>query len=509
MFMLFTQAIFFFAGWIFFVRKLFKDYEVHHTTVQMLFSITFSLSCTLFELIIFEILDVLDKRTKLFFWHTGLMIMIWLLVFFLPFVMFYLVAKNIRGVYKASGTSSGSINSVHSSLVTGDADKPAGEGAWDGQGLSSMYSTFEGGNSSLGIAFVMWLVFFYFFWKVGDFPIVNEGSSFNFFAVELWVGRISVVGVALMAILSGFGAVNCPYTYMSYFLRNVTDADIDRIQKRLLQNMEMIIGKKRKIAFAVRDMKKKQLEEQGKPGGGNIMNRMFGRLWNGSGQNGAGENIEVLQSEIRTLEEVSKQLFLEIADLENEKQRIEFSYTWKGRYFNFLGYFFSCYCIYKVVATAISIILDRRRRVDPLTRTQELAMDYLHIEWDWMGLSQHISFILVGIIIVTSMRGLLIQLTKFFYAVSSSTSSNIIVLLIAEIMGMYFVSTVLLMRMNVPWNYRCIITLVLGEKMQFLFYHHWFDVIFLVAAIFSIIFLYIAHQHSLEVSKNVAYGRFN
>ena len=242
----------------------------------------------------------------------------------------------------------------------------------------------------------------------------------------------------------------------------------------------------------------------------------------------------MLQSEIRALEELSKQLFLEIADLENEKERIKFSYTWKGRYFNFLGYFFSCYCIYKVLAvsilesfalfppscfhctscfgtnvaeqTAISIVFNRQRRVDPLTRTQEIAMQFFGIEFDWMTWSQHISFVLVGIIIVTSMRGLLIQLTKFFYAVSSSTSSNIIVLLIAEIMGMYFVSTVLLMRMNVPPAYRQILTIVLGEGMEFAFYHHWFDVIFLVSAIVSIVFLYIAHQRSLEVTATPYYS---
>ena len=30
-----------------------------------------------------------------------------------------------------------------------------------------------------------------------------------------------------MAILSGFGAVNCPYTYMDYFARNVTPLDVN------------------------------------------------------------------------------------------------------------------------------------------------------------------------------------------------------------------------------------------------------------------------------------------
>ena len=68
--------------------------------------------------------------------------------------------------------------------------------------------------------------------------------------------------------------------------------------------------------------------------------------------------------------------------------------------------------------------------------------------------SQHISFILVGTIVFCSTRGLLLTMSKFFIWISSPKSSNFVVLFLSQIMGMYFVSMVLLMRMNMPEEYR-------------------------------------------------------
>ncbi len=51
------------------------------------------------------------------------------------------------------------------------------------------------------------------------------------------------------------------------------------------------------------------------------------------------------------------------------------------------------------------------------------------------------------------------------------------------------------MRMNMPEKYRTIISQVVGN-LHFSFYHRWFDVIFLVSALSSIGFLYLAHKRA-------------
>lgn len=440
-----TQVLFFAGGWVFFMKQLFKDYEVHHVLVQLIFSITFSLSCTMFELIIFEILGILDSSSRYVHWKLGLYAILFMLIVILPFYIGYFILTNVRFIQRQ--------------LI-----KPLTIGSWLG--------------------------FMYLFWKIGDpFPILSP--KHGIFSIEQLISRIGVIGVTIMALLSGFGAVNYPYTSMTYFMRNVSPSDIQMQERKVMQTLDMIIMKKKRIALHEQEKKKQTVIS-------NAASGIWGMLKSvATTSNTSVENINQLKQDVKALEELSKQLFLEAVDIHNMQERIEWSKTLKGKYFNCLGYFFSLYCMWKIFICTVNILFDRVGKVDPVTRGIEIAVNYMGINFDVKFWSQHISFILVGVIVVTSIRGLLITLTKFFYAISSSKSSNIIVLVLAQIMGMYFVSSVLLMRMNMPSEYRSIITMVLGD-LQFNFYHRWFDVIFLVSALSSIGFLYLAHKQHPE-----------
>lgn len=189
--------------------------------VQLVFSLTFSLSCTMFELVIFEILGVLEKSSRFFHWKLGLYSMLFTLIFLLPFYIAYFLVKTLRFIHRRRTVA----------LLAG----------------------------------TFWIAFLYMFWKIGNpFPILS--SKHGIFSIEQGISRVGVIGVTMMAILSGFGAVNCPYTYMTYFMRHVTDADIQNLERRQFQTMDIILSKKKRIALAKRESQRFAAATQQKTG---------------------------------------------------------------------------------------------------------------------------------------------------------------------------------------------------------------------------------------------------
>ncbi|CAF4648650.1 unnamed protein product [Rotaria socialis] len=447
---------FLFGGWKFFVGQLRENYDVQNRIVILSFVITFALSCVMFELIIFEILGFLQSTSRYLHWRIGLSTMLFLLVFLIPFYIAYLLLNSIKIVRDFR-------------LV-------------------------------LVFTVIAWCFYLYTFWKLGNpFPISNRNE---FFSIEQCISRVGIIGVTAMAILSGFGAVNCPYTYMTYFIRPVTDKDVTDAQKRLKQVMEILALKKKRIASIEFENSLRSMS-----GSFNSLNNPWNfirRTWNScltsqlTNQITSSYNsINLIKQDISTYEEIYSQLYNDFVDLQAIQQRIEYSKTFQGQYFHVLGHFFSLYCIWKIIISFINIIFNRVGKVDPVTKGIELTVHYFNFEFDVQFCSQYVSFILIGIIVVTSIRGLLITLTKFFYFISSGRSSNVIFLFLAQLMGMYFISCVLLIRMNMPAQYRQIISQGLGD-LQFNFYHRWFDCIFLISALFSIGILYLHYRSSQQ-----------
>lgn len=343
-----SQVVFLVFGWVFFSKHLFRDYEVQHTLVQLLFSVTLSLSCSMFELIILEILGYFDASSRYFYWKTTIYIMLAMLIFILPFCISYFIISNSRLRKNQLGVKIGSV--------------------------------------------ALYIVFMLIFVKIGDqFPITSP--NYGAFSIEQGLSRVGVIGVSLIGVLSGFGAVNYPYTSMTCFMRPVKKGDIMQLEQKLMRSYRTIVEKKKQIAI--------KSEDQAYSG------------WNWSWMSSNSESLSELKSRCATEEELTRQLFLELVELRQMQQRIIWSQTLKGRYFNFLGYIFSAYCVMKILICTHNLILDRVVKVDMVTRGLQIAINYIGLEIVDIRLwSQHLSFTLVGIIVVTSIRGLLITMTK-------------------------------------------------------------------------------------------------
>jgi hypothetical protein len=59
---------------------------------------------------------------------------------------------------------------------------------------------------------MIWILLFYAFWSAGsNVDIINSGIVPNL--IEKLLGRTSILGVGLIALVSGFGSANAPYHY--------------------------------------------------------------------------------------------------------------------------------------------------------------------------------------------------------------------------------------------------------------------------------------------------------
>mmetsp|Transcript_15821 Transcript_15821/g.41597 ORF Transcript_15821/g.41597 Transcript_15821/m.41597 type:complete len:227 (+) Transcript_15821:199-879(+) len=201
------------------------------------------------------------------------------------------------------------------------------------------------------------------------------------------------------------------------------------------------------------------------------------------------------------LESLSTELFLELTDMHEQKKRAAESSTSSGRLRTGFGWVLVVFCVVRVVIASYNVVVRRDamawRAAQPDVATTAirginvaLAGSGSGYKINVGGWAQVVSFILIGILMVMSTRAFMVTVRSVWQSRRSSTGiggmlsihGGIMAPLTTQLMGMYLLSSLLLLRANVPCEYRHSVSVLLGE-VEVGFYYQWFDTAFIVSAV--------------------------
>eukprot|EP00756_Hemistasia_phaeocysticola_P007372 Hpha_TRINITY_DN14238_c0_g3::TRINITY_DN14238_c0_g3_i1::g.22222::m.22222 len=447
-------------AWVFLHLIFFN--QLRSVLCQVLFSGTFAVCCSMLQLVVFEILDVFSVATRWWCWRAHLSAMVVDLALLLPLAFFHAVFQDISGLGGLKGVSGGLVGWLLycyaflqiAPLTSSTAEAPRAD--FHATGIAAIDK------------------------RVSEVEGATEHLLSSTFISEC-LSRIGVIGVAVMAVMSGFGAVATPRQYLAYMRARLSSAplgDFSYSQQRLRTTLDGIARKRRQELLILEERSQEKPRSWG-----------LGSLLGGGG--GGMGSLDLVRMEIRALEKVAGECFQQLHDIRTLEADIEFSKTPRGIVYTALGYLLSIYCVYKTFMAALGIALNRVAQVDPVTRGLELATEWLGLNVDVQRWTTQLSLVLIMIMIFCSVRGFLVVLQRIVQAYFAGVSPNSISLLFAYLMGSYFTSTVMLLRMSLPERYRRMLTEALGETLQFSFFHRWFDVIFLFSVVLSFAILFI------------------
>ena len=335
---------------------------------------------------------------------------------------------------------------------------------------------------------VIWLVLF---WYIPQASILrmslhnpktggHEASEHPF--TEACLERIGIIGISLMASLSGFAAVSSLWQTFGVRHRLVRDTDISRKEAGLAAAEEMLNVKQSRLRALERKMSEAAASPTGQAG---FMGRMMGSFRS----NPEVQELKSLQMEVSGLETMRFTLSSALSTMKtrhNEQERSKSSF---GRALNMFNTAFALYCAYRICATSLSSL--RRwwqpdhsfASSDPVNNLLAVLTTHWDSTLDRAAWSRQISFLLSGIMLLASFNAVL-QTFKLFARFAPALlqhAQTSLPLIISQIAGTYVISSALLLRSNLPEEVSSVITEALGSPLEGKFVEGWFESWFLVA----------------------------
>ncbi|RDW89640.1 hypothetical protein BP6252_01672 [Coleophoma cylindrospora] len=312
---------------------------------------------------------------------------------------------------------------------------------------------------------------------------------------EACLERVGIIGISLMALLSGFAAVSAPWQTFGAKTRPVTESDIARKQAGLDATNDMLAAKRSRLRALRRKMNDAPTD--------GFMTKVMG-TFRGSTD---GQEVKALELEISGLLNMANSLSSSLSILQTRYMSIRRASSPLGKFvFTPASYGFAIYCIYRI----LTMTLTMGRRVlfpspsnisssatDPINRILSILAKHVDpAKLDQLALSRQISFGLSGFILLASFNSVLQTFhifTKYTPNLLYQTQANL-PLIIAQISATYVISSALLLRSNLPAEVGSVVSEALGSPLEPGFVDRWFEGWFLIASFFTTIGIWLGRR---------------
>lgn len=319
--------------------------------------------------------------------------------------------------------------------------------------------------------------------------------------------RIGVIGISLMALLSGFASVSSPWHLLTDTTarrrRPVTEADIARKQTGLETTGELLVTKRHRLRSLQRKLAATTTESNANAGAQGVMGKIVGSLKGmGSGGGDAAE-IKALQMEIAGLETMEANLSSSLSALKSRQAAEARAGTAMGKLLAIPAYIFSIYCVYRILATSLTSF----RRLyypasasfsssDPINRFLGLLAKHWDPKLDQIAWARQISFLLSGVILAASANAVVQTFhifAKWAPGLLHQAQANL-ALLIGQISATYVISAGLLLRSNLPKDMGSAVGHALESALEPTFVDRWFESWFLLSSAVTALGIWIGRR---------------
>ncbi|KAL0952682.1 hypothetical protein HGRIS_006924 [Hohenbuehelia grisea] len=383
---------------------------LHATLARSAFASCFTESSTMFFLLILQSLDFLSPRTRLLQWRFSLFLLMGAILIAIPILLSVVLTLGSKKKLTDNRTN----------------------------------------RRRISLRLILNIVpVFLFLLGLSYIPLPPALSASDTMTAEL--SRLIVLGTIILGLLSGFGAVTNAWDFLPFRSRlklNPTEHDVASAEYALSR-----------VRNDLQERRAETLSPAGsqEPHQSTWYSRVIPNLRGDS----------ELQ-EIKGLEALEYQMSRNLDALKRRRATALFSGTFRGRAFNIFGHLFAIYCIVRVISSFINIILPARSPpAAPTPATSSTKISYPDLITHFMAyllafiwsdvtlddaavISRQVSFVLVGVIILTSIRLVLRGVTKALRVTSRNIGASLMLLLLSQLMGIYLLSTIVQLRTTFP-----------------------------------------------------------